>query len=40
MSSMPQRRSSETRVTNAIFEASGARANIDSPKKIAPRETP
>jgi hypothetical protein len=37
---MPRRRSSETRVANAIFEASGARANIDSPKKMAPSETP
>ena len=29
-----------TRWTNATFEASGCRANIDSPKKAEPSETP
>ena len=41
MSSMPQRAQLARRgSTKAIFEASGARANIDSPKNAAPSDTP
>jgi len=40
MRSISQRRSCLTRAAKAIFEASGDAANMDSPKKAAPRDTP
>ena len=39
-SGSPQRRSCSTSATKATFEASVSVANMDSPKKAAPRERP